>query len=618
MYTLFMIIDPKLRYLCIVESPNKISTLRGIFKSLGYNNIILQASVGHISHIADSGDYNIGVNLETFESDYEISKDKKDVVAKLKEQYRLCDKVIIASDGDREGEAIAWSLKHFLNIPDSKYERITYHEITERAVKEAIENSRKIDDALVEAAHARSALDKIVGYRLSPIARTQTSARSVGRCQSAGLKIVVDREREIINFKEEKYYELYLNFEKNKNIFKAKYVGDDKKDISKFTDRDDCEKIGADCYKKPYIISDIETKELTQNAPLPFTTSTFQQEVSSKLGIGVKDAMNYAQKLFEGIEINGKHVALITYHRSDDTAISPDFLPLIHTYIENAYGKKYVNKTVKKTKKAENVQAGHEAIRVIDLNMDPPTLSKYISDNRMLKVYELIFKRTIASQMSARKISDTQYTINNGKHRFAMSSKEELFDGWKKIYSYDKEREEIIKETFAKGEELQNTSLQSIEKATTPPSRYTEASLIKTLDKLGIGRPSTYATIVGILLDDKRGYCKVDNKKLVPTNLAMNLVGFLDKNFPDIVDSSYTANLERSLDEIAEDKMTKKKFLTEFYSDLKNEISKVQPDEDKICPECGHKLVLRKGRYGLFYGCSNYPSCKHIENIKKK
>ena len=616
-----MVIDKNKRYLMIVESPNKVKTITEILKSLGYSNIIVKASVGHISKIADEGEYNMGIDpKKDFDIDFKISEDKKEIVYKLKEQANLANFIIIATDGDREGEAIAWSLKKFLNIKDKNYARITYHEITKNAIEKAIENSTTIDDKLVEAAHARSCLDKIVGYRLSPVARIQINARSVGRCQSAGLKLVVDKEKEIINFTPETYYELWLYFTKNKVEFKAKYIGNDNKEINKIKTKKAAEEIIKECDGNDYIIDKIETKQLNQNPPLPFITSTYQQEVSSKLNIGVKDAMNYAQKLFEGIEVNGKHKALITYIRTDDPVISDDFIPYINDYIDATFGKKYLGKP-KKVKKGANTQAGHEAIRAIDLNMTPKLLEKYVSDQRMLKIYNLIYCRTIASCMVPRIISDTQYIIKNKNNKFILSSKEELFDGWKKMYSYtdDKDKEDIIKEKFSIKEKLKNTTLNNIEKTTQPPTRYNESSLIKTLDKLGIGRPSTYATIITTLLDEKRNYCKIDNKKIVPTDVALKLINFLDKNFPDIVNSNYTANLEKSLDEIAEGNNTRVNFLKGFYKELEKEINKISPNtENKKCPECGGNLIVRKGRYGLFLGCSNYPKCTHIEKLNKK
>lgn len=609
------------RILLICESPNKVKTISQILKELGYKNIIVQASVGHITHIQDSGEYNMGIDpKDNFKIDFAISPDKKEIVHKLKEQVKMSDYVLLATDDDREGEAISWALKKYLGISENKYDRITYHEITKSAISKALDNPRKIDENLVKAAHSRARLDKIIGYRLSPISRAEIKARSVGRCQSAGLKIIVDREKEIINFKPETYYELYLNFSKNNVEFKAKYLGDDLKDISKFKSRDECEKIGEECFNKPYIIDNIEVKELKQNSPLPFITSTFQQEVSSKLGIGVNEAMSYAQKLFEGIDVGGQHVALITYIRTDDPTIAPEFIPVIKNYIENNFGKKYYQ-GVKSVKNNDNAQAGHEAIRVIDLNINKQYLSKYIKDEKLLKVYDLIYRRTIACLMSPRIISDTQYNIKNGKHRFLLSSKEEIFDGWKMMYNYqdEKEKDDIIKETFKEKEVLKKTRLESVEKTTTPPSRFTESSLIKTLDKLGIGRPSTYATIIATVLDPRRNYCNIENKKLVPTKLGIELIDFLDKNFNDIVESSYTANLEKSLDKIAEGKLKDIDFLSAFYNNLEDKISKVSPESnERLCPECGSRLVVRKGRYGPFLGCSNYPNCKHIEKINKK
>lgn len=613
-----MVINKTDRYLMIVESPNKVKSISEILKKIGYKNIIVQASVGHISHLADSGEYNIGVDPKTFDMDLEVSQDKKEVVFKLKQQVKLSKGVIIASDLDREGEAIAWSLKKFLNISDNKYVRIIYHEITENAIKKALQNPQVIDNNLVEAAHTRSCLDKIVGYRLSPLARQEVRARSVGRCQSAGLKLVVDREKEINNFIPETYYELYLNFSKNKSEFKAKYVGDDKQDISKIPNKDICNKIIKECEKNKYSISNIEIKQLNQNPPLPFTTSSFQQEVNNKLGIGVKESMSYAQKLFEGIDIGGKHIPLTTYLRTDDSTISEDFIPEIKDYITKKFGKEYVG-AVKKQKKKENVQAGHEALRVIDLKMTPDKLKNYIKDLKLLKIYTLIYNRTVASIMSPRKISDTQYNIKNDKHRFLLSSKEEIFDGWRRIYNYQDDKEEIIKETFKKDEELQNTNLQSVEKQTQPPARYNEASLVKTLEKLGIGRPSTYGTIISTLLDTTRNYCNIEDKKLVPTPLAIKLINFLDKNFSELVNSDYTANLEKSLDKISEGKLDRVSFLRTFYTNLEEDINKVTPNiPEKICLECGGKLVVRRGRYGMFLGCSNYPKCRHIESLKDK
>ena len=515
------------RILCIVESPAKVKTVSKIFKDLGLSNIIVKASVGHISNIKDSGIYNMGIDPSNFDMDLIISDDKKDVVKGLKEQVSLADFIILASDGDREGEAIAWSLKKFLKIPDKKYERIVYHEITKSAIQEALNNPLKINDDLVDAAHARAKLDKIVGYRLSPVARNNIKARSVGRCQSAGLKLVVDREKEITNFKPETHYEMYLHFKKNKVDFTAKYQGNGDKLESKLKSIKDCDCIAKECKGKDYYIDNIEQKLTKQNSPQPFVTSTFQQEAASKLGLSVKTAMSAAQRLFEGIDINGEHIALTTYLRTDSPIISEEFVPKIKDYIINNFGKEYYQ-GVKTAKKKENAQEGHECLRCIDLTMTPDRLKEYITDEILIKVYSLIYKRTIASLMSARTIFETSYTIkndhkkNSNNHIFLLTSKEEKFDGWRRIYNVDNDKDETIKETFKKDEILKDTGLERVEKETQPPARYTEASLIKKLDALGIGRPSTYATIISTLLDTKRNYCKIIDKKMYATDLAIS------------------------------------------------------------------------------------------------
>ena len=566
----------------------------------------------------------MGIDPTTFKMDLNVLKDKKDVFNDLKSQVNISDFILLASDPDREGEAIAYSLKKFLKIKDDNYQRIVYHEITKSAIEKALNNPLKIDEQLVSAAHTRSRLDKIVGYRLSPIAIKQLSARSVGRCQSAGLKLVVDREKEIKEFKPVTYYEMYLNFSKNKVDFRAKYQGSiDKKYSSKLKSIKECDEIAKDCKGKDYFIVNKEEKLNNQNAPLPFITSSFQQECSSKLGIGVKQAMSYAQKLFEGIDINGQHVALTTYLRTDSSVISEEFVPLIKNYILKNYGKEYYQ-GVRETKKKENAQEGHECFRILDLSMTPENLSNYVKDEKLIKVYRLIYNRTVASLMSARKVFETKYTISNGdihnyNHLFELSSKEEVFDGWKKVYNVEKEKDEIIKETFKIVEVLQNISLERVEKETQPHARYTEATLIKELEAKNIGRPSTYATIISTLLDEKRNYCKVVDKKMYATDLAISLVDFLDKYFTDIVDSNYTANLEKSLDKISEGKLKDIDFLKAFYFELENNIAKEEKENgcsiDKKCPNCGATLVIRRGRFGNFLACPNYPNCKHTEKL---
>ena len=608
------------RILLICESPNKIKTLKQILP----DNYIVMASVGHITHIADSGEFNMGIDTkDNFKADYRIMDTKKDVVKKLKEQVKAADEVVLFTDGDREGEAIAYHLKEQLKIPETKYKRAAVHEITKKAVTEALNNPRKIDYDLVSAATSRQKADKIIGYRLSGIARNSVGAKSVGRCQSAGLKLIAMREDEINSFISEKYFDLYLHFSKNGTEFKAKYAGTEDKEIKNLPSLDACKDVVAKCSNTPYKIINIAHKDSLENPKPPFTTSTFQQEVSKKLGISVKSAMECAQKLFEGIDIGGSHISLITYIRTDDASYAPEFLPILEDFVKSTYGDNYYA-PVKFGKKSENSQEGHEGIRCIDLTMTPEKLSEYITDNKLLKVYTIIYNRTVASAMKPAIIANTIYVIENNSQLFNMTSKELKFDGYKKVYTYadDKSDNDVVKETFIKGEILENTSLEAIEKETKPPARFDESGFIKELDKQGIGRPSTYATILQVLLDEKRGYCKVEDKRIAPTDLGMKLSRFLDSAFSDVISIKYTAELEKELDLIAKGEMDGIDFLTTFYNNLETSINRVDPSAndagEKKCPKCGKPMKIRKGKYGLFFGCSGYPDCTTIEAIKTK
>lgn len=611
--------DKTKRNLVIVESPNKVKSLLKILKDAGYTKTIVMASVGHISEIKDKKDsyWNTGIYPDKkFKTDFAVDSSKKETVDKLIEQVKLSDFVYIASDPDREGESIAWSLKKFLKIPEEKYERVTFHEITPKAVLKAFDSPRKIDESLVDASHSRQILDKIVGYRLSPIARKKVFAKSVGRCQSAGLKLLVAREEEIQEFKPETYFDLFLHFEKNKQEFKAKYS-------NKIPTMKDVESVVSDCKGGNYIISDVSTKEKLSNPKPPFTTSTFQQEVSNKLGIGVKDAMSYAQKLFEGLDVGGQHIGLVTYLRTDSTDFAPEFLPVLEDFVKSNYGNSYYA-PVKKAKKNENAQDGHECFRVVDLEMTPEKLSEYIHDERLLRVYTIIYKRTLQCAFKPSITSETTYTILNGKHMFTLVSNELKFDGYKKVYGAFEDKDgEVVKETFEKDEVLKKTSLEAIEQQTKPKPRFKEATFIKELESKGIGRPSTFATIVETLLSESRGYCKVEDKCMVPTDKGIKLSHFLDESFGDIININYTAEMEKDLDLIANNKLDMLDFLSSFHSKLEESASKAYPqitatvETDKVCPECGKPLVVRNGKFGQFLGCSGYPKCKHIEKLNK-
>lgn len=609
------------KILVIVESPNKCSTITNILKKAGYTNITVTASLGHIMELGDGGNYhNSGIDpTKEFELNLKISQDKHETVKKLKTLARTSDLIYLMSDGDREGELISWSLIKFLGVPKDKYLRAITHEITPKAVIAAIENPVKFSEPMVNAALARLTIDKMIGYSLSPIAKAYVGARSVGRCQSAGLKLVVDKEKEIQNFIPEYYYDLYLHFIKNNTEFKAKYIGTSEKAVDKIKSTEELENIIFEC-TSDYKISEIK-KTLKKESPKPpYCTATFQQDAASKLGLKVKDAMSCAQKLFEGISIKGEHTGLITYMRTDATDIAKEFLPELEAYINTTFGPGNYKKP-KAGPKSKNAQEGHEALRAVNLAITPELAGQYLKSELLAKVYKLIWQRTIAAAMPEAEISETTYIINNNSQLFKLTNNELKKPGYKIIYG--KDEAVTFTETFKQDEILESTSLEKIPKQTTPPARYKEATLIKELQKREIGRPSTYVTIIETMLSPNRGYCIVEDKEIIPTDRGIQLAGFLDRSFSNVISLDYTKQLEESLDAIANKKLDKLDFLQDFHRNLENSIaanketagSTIQLDE-KLCPNCGSTMVVRRSRYGkLFYGCSQYPNCRGIIGI---
>ena len=611
--------DKNLKYLVIVESPNKCQHFQEYLRKAGYKvNVV--ASVGHISNIKDGGNYyNTGIDPQNdFEMNLAISEDKHKVVQQLKDLSKTADHIVLATDGDNEGAQIAWSLIKFLGLKKGTYSRLITHEITPKAVVKAFENPVALDTDNAMASQARMCLDKLLGYRVSPIAKTYVGAKSVGRCQSCGLKLIADREREIQNFVPETYFDLYVNFEKNKTKFKAKFAGNNEMgNIDHLKSQAEVNKIINSCTKE-YVIEDTKKKEKEESPKPPFCTATFQQEASSKLGLKVKDAMAIAQKLFE----NGA----ITYHRTDDTVFAEEFIPTLQAYIENTYGKKAWTQP-RVGKKQENAQEGHECLRVTDPSLTPDDYNKIDANNLNQKVYKLIWQRTIAAALPNAKISETQYLIDNNGEKFILASKEITSLGYREVYTYKdddaKDDSGVVKETFTKGEVLKNCKLEDVKKETRPPARYSEATLIKKLETSGVGRPSTYATIVETVLSTTRGYAELQDKSIVPTERGMQLAAFLDRNFNNIINTDYTKKMEESLDKIASGKETKLEFLTEFYNTLENtiknnsEINVSAQTTDEVCPLCGAPMVVRRSRFGsLFLGCSKYPKCRGIKNLK--
>jgi DNA topoisomerase-1 len=571
-------------------------------------------------HLADGGKYyNTGIDpTNNFELDLKISEDKFKTVQALKEAAKNADLVYLMSDGDREGEVISWSLIKFLKLPKTKYRRAITHEITPKAVVHAIENPIQLNEDMADAGLARLTLDKLLGYRLSPIAKTYVGAKSVGRCQSVGLKLVADREKEIQNFIPETYFDIYLNFVKNSIKFKAKYAGNNiVGNIDHLKTQAEVDAVLKNC-TKDFVIEDIKQKIKEESPKPPFCTATMQQEASSKIGLKVKDVMAIAQKLFEG--------GFITYHRTDDQTLAPEFIPELKSYIESNYGKSAYT-TPRVGKKGDNAQEGHEAIRVTDLTVTPDVFNKLETNALNEKLYKLIWQRTVACALPNAQISETSYLIDNNGEKFILVSKEITSLGYREVYAYkdddDKDENRPVKETFKKGEKLKNCALENVMKQTKAPPRYSEATLIKKLETSGVGRPSTYATIVETVLSTTRGYAELKDKTIVPTDRGLQLAAFLDRNFNDIINTDYTKKMEEGLDQIASGKKTKLEFLNECYHNLEDtiknnkEIQSIPASEDKICPECGAPMVLRRSKFGkLFYGCSRYPKCHGIINIK--
>jgi len=589
---------------------------------------MVAATIGHTTRIKDNKNSykNSGIHPDNnFKIDWEVSPDKQKVIEELKAKAKAVDLVLIASDPDREGECLGNQVKNVLKLKDSQYYRITYHSVTETDIKKALENPTKMNLKLCEAAESRAAVDKLVGYSLSPIARMYIGAKSVGRCQSAGLKLVADREKEIIDFKPEQYFDIYLKFSKNNANFKAKYIGTDKEKIDHLKNIDDVNAVKIGCAKSKFIVKDVTKKERQESPKPPFSTITFQQEAASKLNLKIKDAMSCAQKLFEGINVNGEHIGLITYHRTDSTDLAEDFIPVLKNYITDTYGQKsFVTPRI--GKKTGDEQEGHEALRVVDPSMTPEKLAQYLPNDLYIKVYKLIWQRTIASALPNAVFSETIYTIYNNIYKFSMTSNELVSAGFKTVYNYSDDQDDenqVVKESFKENEELQNTLLEDISKTTTPPARYTEASLVNALKKYGIGRPSTFATIVETVLSPVRNYATLDGKSIVPTDKGMQLAAFLDRSFSNIINLNYTKQMEDSLDAIANGKLDHLEFLNGFFKDLTTTISNntetgfAETVAPKKCPKCGSDLVVRRSRFGtLFRGCSGYPKCNYTESVE--
>ena len=595
--------------LVIVESPSKAKTIK---KYLGDDYDVI-ASQGHIIDLPSS---KFGVDIENnFKPEYKTMKGKAKIVKDIKEKAKNKEKIYLATDPDREGEAIAWHLKNVLNIDDSDKCRITFNEITKTAVKSAVEHPRKVDNNLVDAQQARRVLDRIVGYKLSPLLwKKIKKGLSAGRVQSVALKIIIDRERQIRDFKEEEYWLLTAKLQNKKDIVLAKFYGDTKKKIELKT-KEQVDEIIKIIDKKEYKVIDVKKSERKKNPPPPFTTSSLQQEASRKLGFSVKKTMMVAQKLYEA--------GYITYMRTDSTRLSDDAKKMAKEYIVSNFGKNYYLDRVFKTK--ETAQDAHEAIRPSRLDIQA---SEFDGDEK--KLYTLILNRFLASQMSVAVYDTTKIVIQVENYIFHVNGSVIKFDGFMKLYIEGKDDTKVNDEEIEGmlpelkvGETLKQIELNKEQKFTEPPSRYTEASLVKAMEEKAIGRPSTYAPTISTLLD--RVYIEKDKKFLVPTNLGEVVNDMLEEYFKEIVDVAFTAEMENKLDMVAENKENYVQMLREFYdpfitnlNDVEDKIQKVKlPEEvtDIKCELCGRNMVIKQGRFGKFLACPGYPECKNAKPI---
>ncbi len=598
--------------LVIVESPTK---TKAIEKYLG-NDYKVVSSKGHIRDLATKGKFGFGVDLENhFEPNYVPIKGKKKDITALKKDAEKAKMVYLATDPDREGEAISWHLKDALQLKDEEYERVVFNEITKNVVKDAFNHTRKIDDDLVHSQETRRILDRIIGFRLSKLMQSKTGGKSAGRVQSVALKLIVDREREIESFKEEEYWTVTAKF----TDMEASLDTVDGKKVDLKTEEETDKVING--LDSKFIISDYETKPKKKASKYPFITSTMQQEAISKLGFSSKKTMQVAQKLYEGIDIENDTIGLITYMRTDSVRLSDEFIKSSYAFIKENYGDEYIG-YVKKSKKRENVQDAHEAIRPSSINRTPDSIKKYLTKDEF-KLYEMIYYRALASLMQDAKLNQTTIILNNNNTTFKTTGSVLIFEGYLKVYGKFESSEDKVLPKLKVNDELVAEEILKEQHFTKPPARYTEAKLIKAMEELGIGRPSTYASTISTLT--QRGYVKIIEKKLNPTEVGITTTDKLQEFFSDLINVKYTAKMEEDLDKVAEGKKVWYKILESFYKDfeveVENAFDKMEKKEDEetgeVCPNCGKPMVIKNGRYGKFEACSGYPECKYIKPKEK-
>lgn len=603
--------------LIIVESPAKARTISNF---LG-NKYEVIASKGHIRDLPKTS-FGIKIEEDHFVPEYRISKDHSALVKELKEKAAKAGQVYLATDEDREGEAIAYHIAKAIGKDENSLPRIVFHEITQSAIEHALKNPRKLDINSVNAQQTRRLLDRIVGYKLSPLLGQKIQrGLSAGRVQSAALKIIVDREKEIRAFVPLEYFSIDMIFSKD---LEAELVEFDTKKLEKLslTNKDRVKLILEECQKAQFVVEKIESKERKIAPPPPFMTSTLQQSASNRLGFTPKKTMMIAQKLYEGVKTHQGTMGVITYMRTDSLNLAKEAVKGARELIKEHFGKEYLpSKENIYTTKNKGAQEAHEAIRPTNLSFTPKLAAKYLEKDE-LRLYTLIYNRFLACQMNPAISQSEGVFVRGGRALFKISGRRVLFEGFYKVYG-DMDKDKILPE-FKKAEVLKTQKLSISNHFTEPPSRYSEAGLVKKLESLGIGRPSTYAPTISIL--SARDYVVIEKKQLKPNEIAFSVTELLEKNFSDIVDSHFTSNLENTLDEIAENKADWQETLREFYYPFMRKIEegkntiKSQKTFTKLeekCPECGGELAVRKGRYGEFIACLTFPKCRYSRNLKE-
>jgi len=612
------------KYLVIVESPAKVKTIK---KFLG-SNYEVAASNGHVRDFPKS---TLGIDVEhDYEPKYITIRGKGEVLANLRKLVKKADKVYLATDPDREGEAISWHLYYALKLENKKTYRITFNEITKTAVKESLQHAREIDMDLVDAQQARRCLDRMIGYRISPLLWAKIKrGLSAGRVQSVALRIICDREKEIDAFIPEEYWTLNASFAVpgEKKPLVAKYYGT-RNGKTTISNKEELDKIKESLKGADYQITEVKKGERTKKAPLPFTTSTLQQEASKVLNFSPQKTMRLAQQLYEGVEVKGEGtIGLITYLRTDSTRVSEEAEKMAKEYIETRYGAEYAGEGTER-KPGQKIQDAHEAIRPTSISRIPLNLKDQLPRD-LFRLYQLIWKRFTASRMQAAKYETVSVKIGAGEQIFTVASSKLLFDGFMSVYTQeDEEKEEnnLIAGSLSKDTKLTFEEFEEKQHFTQPPAHYTEASLVRELEELGIGRPSTYAPTITTIM--ARHYVVKENKNLFVTELGEVVNNMMQEAFPAIVDVNFTANLETLLDGVEEGKVNWKTVVSNFYPDLDEAVKKAEQDlakvqiadeeSDEVCEHCGRKMVIKYGPHGKFLACPGFPECRNTKPYFEK